>query len=150
MPDKEKINIKLLAAILVALMSAYSTYMSTHASSKSDVNQEKSDTKFEALMSQMNTLIIPQIQKELQEIKYSLREQAQDESSTRERIARLEAIVEHLPRRYRTEPNKTFLEKARELHLKEYKKIKTKEDVKIPIIQQSMIDEQLEKEPQDD
>jgi len=34
LPDKEKINIKLFAAILIALMSAYSTYMSTHVGDK--------------------------------------------------------------------------------------------------------------------
>ena len=95
MADKERNLSKIIAAILIAIMSAYSTYMSTNASSKSDDNQIAS----EALLNQMNTLIIPQIQSELRELSFSIKELSKDVSADRERLARIEGIIESLPAR---------------------------------------------------
>ncbi|RLC99252.1 MAG: hypothetical protein DRI65_17440, partial [Chloroflexota bacterium] len=74
--------------------------------SKSDVNQRATEqnliiatAKNEALMNQINFLLIPQIQKELTENNYSLKELAKDVSSDRERLARVEGIIEGLPSR---------------------------------------------------
>jgi len=150
MPNKEKNHTKILAAVLIAAMSAYSTYMSTYASSKSDNNQQAternliiSNAKNEALIDLINTVVIPQIKEDLEEIEYSQKEQSQDESASRKRIARLEAIVENLPKRYLKESPKMTIDDHLRVYRNSMNDKKTK--INIPMIQQSTVNDYADK-----
>jgi len=86
-------KITVIGSVLVALIGFLGMI---YVNSKTDDNKESHQKLVQALMNQLNTLVIPQIQKELQEINITLKELSQDESAARERIARLEGLIEAL------------------------------------------------------
>ena len=95
------ILIKTIGIIVIALISSYNTYM-THKND-SDTDKNKADTirAQESMLDQINKIIIPSIQRELNDLKVILRENSKVDSSVRERLAKLEGIIEGLPRSMR-------------------------------------------------
>jgi len=87
-------NLKIISAIIIAALGAFGSYMGYKASQKTDAQAIIAANEIKALMTQMNTLIIPQIQKGINDIRLDVKENMQDGSADRERIARLEAIIE--------------------------------------------------------
>jgi len=93
-------SLKIIGSVIVAALGAFGSYMGYQASQKTDAQAIISAAETKALMTQMNTLLIPQIQKGLDEIRRDIKEATQDQSADRERIARLEAIIEILSKRH--------------------------------------------------
>ncbi len=127
-------KITVIGSIIVALIGFLGMI---YVNSKTDDNKESHEQLVQELMKQLNTLVIPQIQKELQEINVTLKELSQDESAARERIARLEGIIEALPRsfRHRTRPTKIITTNIPDVFTKAIKKIKDETPIKLPMLQ---------------
>lgn len=135
MADKVKNYSKIITAILIALMSAYSTYMSTHANNKSDILQK-------ANLDQMNKVTIPQIKKEIEEGESSTKELAKEVLTNRERLARLEGVVEGLPSRLTRRTLRT-LPNVSHKHSKLRKAANKPVEVIIPDLDQNYIQQAL-------
>jgi uncharacterized coiled-coil protein SlyX len=82
--------------VLIALLSTYATVQSarTASSSASDEELKATIAKQEAIINELNTGVIPAMQRGLETIQQTMKEMAQDESAARERIAKLEGILE--------------------------------------------------------
>jgi len=79
--------VKVISSIIVALLGAFGSYMGYKANTQS----KDSSIKIEAIVEQMNGMIIPRIQKGLDDINENLHDLAKIQADLRERIAKLEA-----------------------------------------------------------
>jgi hypothetical protein len=83
--------------IAVAMLTAWITYINNK--SASDDELKKTIVKQEAIVNELNTGVIPAIQRRLDQLQQDYKELGQDESAARERIAKLEGILEALLRK---------------------------------------------------
>ena len=133
------ILIKTIGIIVIALISSYNTYM-THKND-SDTDKNKADTirAQESMLDQINKIIIPSIQRELNDLKVILRENSKVDSSVRERLAKLEGIIEGLPRSMRhvrhTAPPDPTIKSLSEVLTGAVKKIKEEAPIMLPTMQ---------------
>jgi hypothetical protein len=126
---------KIIGSIIVALLGAFGSYTGYKASQKTDAQAIIVANEIKALMTQMNTLIIPQIQKGINDIRTDVKENMQDGSADRERIARLEAIIEILSRHH---DRKKLAREAKAVKIDSYKPamlLHTK-SITLPMLQQ--------------
>ena len=99
--------IKVVGMVLVALVGLYGAVFSTIANSKSDDNAVATEESTKAVLAQMNNLILPKIQADLKELAYTIKEIDKDNQAARERIARIEAMVEIFTRRLNMQAART-------------------------------------------
>jgi len=91
--------LKVLGSLLVAGMGTYGVVFSTIANNKSDTNAIATEESTKAVLAQMNNLILPKIQADLKELAYTIKEMDKDGQAARERIARIEAMMDLLVKR---------------------------------------------------
>jgi hypothetical protein len=83
--------------IAVALLTAYITYINNRAAD--DAELQKTIAKQDTLINEFNSNIIPTIQRHLEQLRQDHKELKEDESAARERIAKLEGILEAILRK---------------------------------------------------
>jgi flagellar basal body-associated protein FliL len=83
--------------IAVAILGAWTTY--TNTQSASDNELKKTTAKQEAIIEDLKKNVIPSIQQGFDKLNQDLTELKEDEAAARERIAKLEGIIEALLRK---------------------------------------------------
>ena len=91
---------KLVFVILSGLIGVYGATLSTCNSNRVDKNKVIQEETTKALLAQINSLVIPRIQKDMDDIRYNLSELTDDSAAIRERLTRVETIMELLARRF--------------------------------------------------
>lgn len=87
--------------VAVALLTAYVTWQSNRSASDADL--KVTIAKHEAIVKELNLIIIPEIQRNFESLTQDYKELAKDESAARERIAKLEGILEAVLRKVKKE-----------------------------------------------
>ena len=75
--------------IVAAIPGIFATFHSTCSISKT-----ASDSELKSMVTQLNTIFIPAIQKMVEEIRYDAKQDRDDAAAMRERIAKLEGTIE--------------------------------------------------------
>jgi len=91
---------KLIFVFLSGLIGVYGATLSTFNSNRVDKNKVIQEETTKALLAQINSLVIPRIQKDMDDIRYNLSELTDDSAAIRERLTRVETIMELLARRF--------------------------------------------------
>jgi hypothetical protein len=122
-------RLKVIGAIGVAVLGLYGSIFSTCA------NQwAASESTVDAMVDQLNSRVIPAIQKVLEEVRLDQKQDRDDAAAMRERIARLEGIIEALPKRWRARKRSSG-EGAEEVGPKMLPKVVRKKPEAIPMLQ---------------
>jgi len=77
--------------VVLALIGVYAATLATSTATSS-----ASKDSLEQMVSQLNTIVIPAIQKLLEELRYDAKQDRDDDAAVRERVARLEGILESM------------------------------------------------------
>lgn len=129
--------------IAVALLSVWTTYISQRSASEDEL--KKTTAKLETIIDDLTKTVIPSIQRGFDKLTQDLADLKEDEAAARERIAKLEGILEALLRKVKIQdivvpafPAETKKEagflKVLGLGKKEEKRPKKKK-IKIPTLQ---------------
>lgn len=101
-PDLRITLIKIAGTIIVTALGVYGTIFSTLANNKASQSSASQEEVTKAILDQINKVLLPRLQHDLDNIAVTLKEVGEDGSAARERLARVEAIVEMLARRTNT------------------------------------------------
>jgi len=99
MTDKSE-KWKLIFVVLSGLIGVYGATLSTCNSNRVDKNKAIQEETTKSLLTQINNLVIPRIQRDMDDIRYNLGELTNDSAAIRERLTRVETIMELLARRF--------------------------------------------------